>query len=172
MHFPEEEFDKAIKNVYKHFPNFDLQEETLTNTRLLRCVTAQCRAYYNTLLAQYHLHETLYYALILLYHCEEGHLQPSDLSRILDLTRTNSTRLSDEMVENGWVHREPSKVDRRVVLLSLTEKGNQLVEEIMPKLANVRRELWKDFSDEEIQQMQRMLRKLNQRTKLLLQAHS
>lgn len=161
MPLQEEDFAKLLKKFYQQLPHIDFNPDTLINTRLLRNIATNATCYYNRLLTRYHLHETLHYALILLYNCKDKQLQPSDLSRILDLTRTSATRLADEMVKNGWVIRTQSRNDRRVVLLTLTQSGIEVIESITPKLAKAREAVWQDFSEEEIKTMQTLLRKLN-----------
>jgi MarR family transcriptional repressor of emrRAB len=75
-------------------------------------------------------------------------------------SRTNITRLSDKLVKKGWVERNTSGEDRRRVVLSLTRKGRELVETVLPHQWHDYRELWSDFGPDELEQFERLLRKL------------
>jgi DNA-binding MarR family transcriptional regulator len=55
-----------------------------------------------------------------------GPLSSADLSRKLYLTPPNMTGIIDRLEKKGLVGRTRQKVDRRVVLITLTESGNDL----------------------------------------------
>lgn len=74
----------------------------------------------NHFLAAYGLNNTHYIALIMIYASEGNMFNPCKLSESLLSSRANITRLTDELVENGWVERQVSVADRRRVELSLT----------------------------------------------------
>ncbi len=54
----------------------------------------------------------------------------ADLGRYLVCETGSPSRLVDTMVRKGLVTREPDPVDRRVVLLRLTPRGRELVDEV------------------------------------------
>lgn len=87
-------------------------------------------------------------------------LYPSDISDTLDSSRTNATRISDELVKNGWAERQPCAEDRRKIRLVLTDAGIRFVELIMPVARDRNRSLWSDFSGDEKVQLEGLLRKL------------
>lgn len=166
MKLPTQAFVDALEKVRQHLPDMDYRPDTLVNMRILRKLNLCGSNYLNQILAEHQLNDSMFYALVMLYRCEGGAMQPSELSDILDLTRTSATRLSDDLVGHGWVIRRASSQDRRSVLLSLSQNGIKLVEEITPKLVNARLTLWQDFSDEEVVQMQSLLNKLLARIEL------
>ncbi|SUO93898.1 MarR family transcriptional regulator [Suttonella ornithocola] len=163
MKIPTQAFVDALENVRKHLPEMDTRPQTLINMRMLRRVSANSSQYFNRILSEFNLNDTMFYALIMLYRCDGEHMQPSTLSEILDLTRTSATRLADDLVSRGWVNRQGSTKDRRSILLKLSPSGMKLVETLTPKLAQARLSLWEDFSDGEIQQFQFLMKKLLQR---------
>jgi DNA-binding MarR family transcriptional regulator len=71
---------------------------------------------------------------------EPFRLSPSELSdRLMVSSGTMTTRV-DRLAEKGLVAREPSVHDRRSVIVSLTEAGRTLVDEVMViHLANLER---------------------------------
>ena len=53
----------------------------------------------------------------------------SEVAHLSSVDRTTLTRTLDQLVSAGLVHRTPSPTDRRVVRLSLSAAGEQLVEQ-------------------------------------------
>ncbi len=158
MSFSRNEFMNALRLLSERLPEFS--ESRAANARLLGITSDRLSAHLNESLKEFGLSENLLYALLAVYVSPEGQILPSRLSDLLDLTRTSATRLSDEMVEHGWVVRHINEQDRRQIVLSLTEKGENFIKEINEKDPLSRNELWADFSDEELDQFQSLLFKL------------
>jgi DNA-binding MarR family transcriptional regulator len=70
------------------------------------------------------------------------------------------TRLVDQMVERGFVARDRSQTDRRVVTLSLTPRGRDVVEGLAPKVMHYWNGLLSGFSHEEIDTLINLLTRL------------
>jgi DNA-binding MarR family transcriptional regulator len=70
------------------------------------------------------------------------------------------TRLIDEMVKRGLVIRSRSETDRRVVTLTLTPRGSDLVEALAPKVMNFWNDLLAGFSHAEIDTLIDLLTRL------------
>ena len=62
---------------------------------------------------------------------EEG-MSFVQLSRKLTVTSGNLTGIVDRLAREGFVYREPDHVDRRVVWIRLTDKGCQVITELVP----------------------------------------
>lgn len=152
------QLEQAIDRVESRFPGVPRQEVILT--RLYYHIMPRLGAYLNETLKEYGIHESVWMALMTMYACPEQVLYPSDISDMLDSSRTNATRISDELVKNGWAQRLPCAEDRRKIRLELTEEGIRFVERIMPMARERNRALWADFSPEEKQLLEGLLRKL------------
>lgn len=61
----------------------------------------------------------------------DGAMRPSDLGKLFGLQPSVVTYRLNQLVERRLVHRAINADDRRVILLSLTERGRQLVNEVM-----------------------------------------
>jgi DNA-binding MarR family transcriptional regulator len=70
------------------------------------------------------------------------------------------TRLIDQMVERGFVTRDRSETDRRVVTLALTQRGRDLVESLAPKVMHFWNGLLSHFSHEEVDTLINLLTRL------------
>lgn len=70
------------------------------------------------------------------------------------------TRLIDEMQKRGLVRRGRSESDRRVVTLSLTPRGRQMVEALAPRLMHFWNGLLSGFSHAEVDTLINLLTRL------------
>jgi MarR family transcriptional regulator, organic hydroperoxide resistance regulator len=77
----------------------------------------------------------------------------------LNCSRGNLTGVADRLERDGWLVRERSTEDRRVVNIRLTEKGNR-VWEIKKELAKELQEIAKIWSPDERQIMLRAMERL------------
>ena len=72
----------------------------------------------NENLKAFGINENLWFSLMAVYVSPNSEILPSRLSDLMDLTRTSATRLSDDMVERGWVERYINQKDRRQIVLN------------------------------------------------------
>jgi DNA-binding MarR family transcriptional regulator len=70
------------------------------------------------------------------------------------------TRLIDQLAERGFVLRDRSATDRRVVTLALTPHGRELVERMAPKVMDLWNGLLSGFSHDEIDTLIALLKRL------------
>ena len=129
---------------------------------MLRVVTERLSSHLNDNLKVYGINENLWFALMAVYVSPNSEILPSRLSDLMDLTRTSATRLSDEMVSRGWVARYINQQDRRQIVLKLTPKV-RFYPKVWPQVSSTNQEAWKDFTDEDYNQLQYLLGKLLRR---------
>jgi DNA-binding MarR family transcriptional regulator len=81
-----------------------------------------------------------------------GHEQmsSSELAFAADLSPATATEMLDALVASGLVRRERSDRDRRVVLISLTDRGQRLVEERRARYDPRWRAALSEFSEAEL----------------------
>ncbi|HDZ8571766.1 TPA: transcriptional repressor MprA [Escherichia coli] len=91
---------------------------------------------------------------------ENRSIQPSELSCVLGSSRTNATRIADELEKRGWIERRESDNDRRCLHLQLTEKGHEFLREVLPPQHNCLHQLWSALSTTEKDQLEQITRKL------------
>jgi DNA-binding MarR family transcriptional regulator len=73
------------------------------------------------------------------------------------------TRVIDQLAERGLVARLRSDVDRRKVDLQLTEAGRKTLDAMFPSVIGLLDLMLEDFSTAEVQELTRLLTKLNTR---------
>lgn len=109
----------------RHKKNLDRSKHSLRLwLRLFSCesiieqrIRARLRQTYGITLPQFDVLAKLEYA------CKP--LTMTGLSRMLMVSNGNVTGVTDRLVRNGYVRRIPSRTDRRVQLIELTEAGMQ-----------------------------------------------
>ncbi len=154
------EFEARMQAVGRQFSGLPRQEVVLI--RLAHMVYKRLEEVISRHLEPYDLNSSQWIALILIYSGAEGATLPSEISHIADSSRTNVTRLVDELVAKGWVSRSHSQEDRRKISLAMTDEGSALVESVLPVLWEVYRKLWAPFTAQEQAQLERLQRKLLQ----------
>ncbi|MGB9096264.1 transcriptional repressor MprA [Erwinia sp.] len=142
-------------NRQKDFP---LQEIMLT--RLCMHMQSKLLENRNKMLKAQGINETLFMALITLDAQENHSIQPSELSAALGSSRTNATRIADELEKRGWIERRESDSDRRCLHLHLTDKGNEFLRQLLPPQHQCLQLLWSSLNASEKTQLEGITRKL------------
>ena len=81
---------------------------------------------------------------------DEGKKSISEISQCMFVSRPNISRTVDELVNNGLARRERDGQDRRVVYLSLTDKGKDLVSKMRLKSERFMSQMFSSLSGEEL----------------------
>jgi DNA-binding MarR family transcriptional regulator len=89
-------------------------------------------------------------------------LGPAELADAAGVSRATMTGLIDTLERDGLVTREPDKVDRRMMLVSLTAKGRALLDEILPGHFQHMTQLMSPLSEFERQSLVQLLVKIQQ----------
>lgn len=84
----------------------------------------------------------------------------SELCRSMCHDNGAITRMLDQLEQRGYLERNRSQQDRRVVELVLTRAGEQKVDELKPQLVMLLNETLSDFSAAEFAELTRLLNKL------------
>ncbi len=142
----------------KRQKDFPYQEILLT--RLCMHMQSKLLENRNKMLKAQGINETLFMALITLDAQESHSIQPSELSSALGSSRTNATRIADELEKRGWIERRESDNDRRCLHLHLTQAGEAFLEQLLPPQHKCLHFLWSTLNDEEQQQLETLTRKL------------
>ena len=111
--------EDAIGEISRKMPGSPRTEIMLT--RLHFYVQLQLGAWFESSLKPYGLNHSAWLALMLIYSRPQERVSPSDISATLAFSRTNATRVVDELEGRGWIQRHPCPDDRRKTELGLTE---------------------------------------------------
>ena len=89
-----------------------------------------------------------------------GPLRPSDLASILERSPNSMSMLIDRMVKAGLVRRTRDRKDRRVVTVTMTEKGRTAVDPAIPAGWEFIHEILSTLSDDEQHDLANMLERV------------
>lgn len=150
--------EQMLKFRASRCEEFPFQEILLT--RLCMHMQGKLLDNRNKMLKAQGINETLFMALITLESQENHSIQPSELSCALGSSRTNATRIADELEKRGWIERRESDNDRRCLHLQLTNKGREFLSEVLPPQHHCLHQLWSSLSAAEKDQLEHITRKL------------
>jgi DNA-binding MarR family transcriptional regulator len=92
-----------------------------------------------------------YQVFVYLSEAPDRSMRMCDLADLLQLSPSGLTRRLDGLVKAGFVTREPSTYDRRVMLATLTPSGFAALEAAAPDhVASVRRHVFDHLDDEQV----------------------
>lgn len=158
MSFSQAELTNALRLLSERLPEFSEPQAQIS--RLLRVVTERLSGNLNESLKEFGINENLWFAVMAVYVSPDSEILPSRLSDLMDLTRTSATRLSDDMVERGWVERHINQQDRRQIVLKLTAEGEAFIQKVWSQIANRDQNVWEAFAEEDYAQLHHLLSKL------------
>lgn len=101
--------------------------------------------------------------------CDEIAATPGDIGRLYRYDSGALTRVIDQLAVRGLVERLRADRDRRKVELQLTAAGRSAIEALLPPIVNVLNLALADFSVGEVQELTRLLLKLNTRLQATLE---
>ncbi|MCG3088355.1 MarR family winged helix-turn-helix transcriptional regulator [Sporosarcina cyprini] len=90
-----------------------------------------------------------------------GKSRPSDIAKVLGLTPPTVTHLTEKLVKKNLAVRSTDEEDRRIVYLSISDAGIEIVKRANLEGQVLRKKLFEKLSPEEQQQMLRIYKKLN-----------
>lgn len=152
------EVDKRIEVTRRRLRGYPQEQVRLA--RLINHVHKRQSDQTNLVLKRHDLNYVTYTALMMMYGAADQTTTPSDLSGATGEKPTNVTRICDELLEKGLIERYPSTEDRRRVVLSLTRRGERLVEQLQPELWQTLERAFGAFSSAETRQLTGLLRTL------------
>lgn len=90
----------------------------------------------------------------------KGDMNMTELSKTVWKQNANITRIVDKLEKQQLVERRAVEGDRRANLVSITDKGKQLFEKVIPIVINVYTDITSDISKEEETVTLRVLNKI------------
>jgi DNA-binding MarR family transcriptional regulator len=91
---------------------------------------------------------------------DAGQLRPSELARHLRIAPRSATEVIDGLVRDGLAQRTPSATDRRAVIVSLTERGHELMRQVAAARAASGDALFARLTHADEEALRRILHKL------------
>ncbi|GAB3382155.1 MarR family transcriptional regulator [Spongiibacter taiwanensis] len=137
----------------------ELSKDATILVRLLRVAGFGLSDYFSDVFRGMGISETMYHLLAVLYASEGGRNSPTQLSELIGTGRANMTKVIGNLEKLQLVHRETDTGDARRSVVTITEKGKALMNEITPKVSNPITNAFNGLSKAEQKQLSDLLRK-------------
>jgi DNA-binding MarR family transcriptional regulator len=98
--------------------------------------------------------------LILKFLLQTSSKTVSEISKELDVSPSHITSVSDKLVQKGFVDRYRSHQDRRVVELSITNTGEDVVKKLIEKRKKYMTDKFGKLNDDELDQLILLIEKI------------
>jgi MarR family transcriptional regulator, negative regulator of the multidrug operon emrRAB len=118
------------------------------------------------------LSEAEFRVLATLFAQADSGAHPTDLCAKTSQSPANMSRISDALVSRDLITRGSSALDRRKMVLRITETGEALVRRLMPQIYTSLRDIFQDFSDDEQLQLIGQLKRLGANVEKALSHHA
>jgi MarR family transcriptional repressor of emrRAB len=162
MNNPDSPFDKleaSLRALSARVP--DLPFSGILLCRLVLHLGREMAAGFEQKLRPFGLAEAEFRVLTTLFSQPDGVAHPSDLCARADQSPANMSRISDALVSRHLITRVLSVQDRRRMVLRITEQGEDLVRQLLPKLFVSLRGMLAEFSESELSLLISQLKRLH-----------
>ena len=105
--------------------------------------------------------------LEVLYH--RGDLSVGEITKLTMGTPGNTTVVIKNLKRDGWIYSMQDPKDKRAFILSLTDKGKEIIEELFPGHAKNFEDYFEGLEENEVQTLFTLLRKLGKAQKKLVE---
>ncbi|MET3132171.1 MarR family transcriptional repressor of emrRAB [Oxalobacteraceae bacterium GrIS 1.11] len=154
---------KRLQNIHNRMPEFPL--ELMRLLRMTYHIQKGMKDLTNASLRKYDLVDASYMVLAVLYGSDGETSNACTLGTACHEKPANLTRVCNDLEERGLILRGARPGDRRSVMISLTDSGRALIEQILPEVYGKTEQAYEGFSPAELQQLEHMfarqLRNLN-----------
>ena len=100
--------------------------------------------------------------LVMKHLYEHGEMKQIELAELIFKDNPTLTRIIDLLCDKGLMQRTMHHADRRSFLVSLTKEGTKKVEQLKPKIKDVRFKAWEGLSERDFNQFKKSLNTIYQ----------
>ena len=129
--------EKRLDITRQRYPAFPRDPAVLV--RLIRHINSHLNNNANIALKPWGITYPEYSILMMLYGTESGAMSPTRLREATGEKSANVTRLTGQLFDKGLLERGAANTDRRKIKLTLTAKGEVLIESFLPAVSGLAR---------------------------------
>lgn len=89
-----------------------------------------------------------------------GEINMSQIAEIVNLPMSTATGMIERLVKSGYVKRERSEEDRRIVAIRLTDEGKAIITQVKEIIYNFIEKIGESLTTEEIQMIVKVIEKV------------
>jgi MarR family transcriptional regulator, negative regulator of the multidrug operon emrRAB len=156
--FPFDKLETNLRALAARMPDLPLTEVLLC--RLMLHMGREMAAMLEQQIRPFGLAEAEFRVLTTLFSQPDGVAHPSDLCARAGQSPANMSRICDALVSRDLITRVLSVHDRRRMVLRITEQGEELVRQLLPKMFVPLRGLFAQFPETEQREMIGQLKRL------------
>jgi MarR family transcriptional regulator, negative regulator of the multidrug operon emrRAB len=156
--FPFDKLETNLRALAARMPDLPLTEVLLC--RLMLHMGREMAAMLEQQIRPFGLAEAEFRVLTTLFSQPDGVAHPSDLCARAGQSPANMSRISDALVSRDLITRVLSVHDRRRMVLRITEQGEELVRQLLPKMFVPLRGLFAQFPETEQRELIAQLKRL------------
>ena len=138
----------------------DVPASSILLTRMIMHIAREMAARFETHLRPCGLTEAEFRVLTTLYSQTDGTAHPGELCLCTSQSAANMSRICDALVGRDLITRVLSERDRRRMVLRITEAGEALARDLLPKLFGLLRDAMKDITEAEQRELTAQLKRL------------
>ena len=150
--------EQGMQRTAERLPGLPVTEALLC--RVIILMGRVMAAHVDEVISPYQLTDVEFRTLLSLFSYGEGTAGPSDLCAGLAQSPATMTRIGDVLVSRNLITRVLNDQDRRRMDIRITPPGEALVREVLPRMFDYTRDLYKDFSEAEKTRLLAGLKKL------------
>ncbi|MCI1858934.1 MAG: MarR family transcriptional regulator [Sporolactobacillus sp.] len=94
------------------------------------------------------------------YLCKHRQETASNIAKKMEISPSYATTVIDKLIRRGYVRRQRSETDRRIVRLTPTDEGRALYQKLYHLRKNYLYQTFQVFTDEELDQLAKLMDKL------------
>ena len=152
--------DQTLEEISKRYHELD-PSALKTCAALLRTGSDLLTAFEN-ILSRHDLSQGRFLTLIMLNRTPDKAINPSTLAQKVGVKRATMTGLLDGLEKKGLVKRLAHQEDRRKISIQLTVVGKDALDKMLPDYYSRIAQLMKDLSENERQNLNSLLKKIDQ----------
>ncbi|WBS04434.1 MarR family transcriptional regulator [Pseudoduganella sp. SL102] len=146
--------NKRLKTIRERIPAFP--EDLMRLLRMTYHVQKRMKDLSNAVLRKYDLVDASYMVLAVLYGSENETSTASTLGEACMEKPANLTRVCNDLEAQGLITRGNRPGDRRCVMISLTDQGRSLIEQVMPEVWGRTTRAYEGLTAEELRLQERL----------------
>ncbi|SEV82413.1 DNA-binding transcriptional regulator, MarR family [Aliicoccus persicus] len=145
-------------NIEKHqsLEAMTIDKESIESIeRSMRIISNRVRLYGREVLKEYNL-STLQFIALQIANDKEG-ITIGDLSKRLGLAHSTTTDIVDKLERSGFVRREKYEKDKRIVLVLVLERADDVIGQVIEKRIEYMKEVTEHLTNDESKQLKEIL---------------
>ena len=148
---------KRLKNIHGRMPEFP--EDLMRLLRMTYHIQKRMKDLSNAALRKYDLVDASYMVLAVLYGSDNETSTATTLGEACMEKPANLTRVCNDLEAQGLIARGNRPGDRRCVMITLTDAGRKLIEQVLPEVWSATTRAYDGYNTDDIKQLEGLFKR-------------